>query len=169
MATKRNSPVWAGSILFATLIMLVIGVVNVIEGILTLTYRQRVVLVQDQLYVINVTGWGLAALVFGAILVCVGFGLLSARTWARIAAIVILVLHAIAQVAWLGAYPIWSLLMLTLDVVVLYTLAVRWPDVTATRRDFLPRSPDAVDRHVITTIPNGVNLQSTQDHAHSRT
>jgi hypothetical protein len=168
MPATRNSPVWAGWILFATLIMLVIGVVNVLEGILTLIYRERVVLVQDRLYVVDLTGWGIAVLVFGAILLCVGLGLLSAKTWARIAAIVVLVVHAIVQIAWLGAYPVWSILMLALDVVVLYALTVRWPDVTAKRTDYLtPSSSDSVDRRVITNVPTSAT--GARDHAHSRT
>ena len=153
MLAKRTSPVWAGWILFATLIMLVIGVVNVLEGILTLIYRERVVLVQDRLYVVDLTGWGVVVLVFGAILVAVGIGLLSAKTWARIAAIVVVVVHAIAQIGSLGAYPVWSMLMLALDVVVLYALTVRWPEVTAARTEFVQPSSDSVDRRVVTNVP----------------
>lgn len=145
MATKPMSPVWAGWILFATLIMVVMGVVNVLEGILTLIYRQRVVLIQDRLYVVDLTGWGITILVLGAILLVVGIGLLSARTWARIAAIVVVALHAIVQVGWLGAYPVWSILMVALDVVVLYALTARWPDVTAAREDYT--GTDTFDRH----------------------
>ena len=155
MPAQRTSPVWAGWIMFATLIMLVIGVVNVLEGILTLIYRERVVLVQDRLYVVDLTGWGVVVLVFGAILVAVGIGLLSAKTWARIAAIVVVVVHAIAQIGSFDAYPAWSLLRLALDVVVLYALTVRWPEVAATRREYAPPSSDSVDRRVITNIPTG--------------
>jgi len=168
MPAKRTSPVWAGWILFATLIMLVIGVVNVLEGVLTLIYRERVVLVQDRLYVVDLTGWGIAVLVFGAILIAVGIGLLSVKTWARIAAIVVVVLHAIAQIGWLGAYPVWSMLMLAMDVVVLYALTVRWPEVTATRGDYVPpSSSDSVDRRVITNVPT-TKVTPARDHAHSR-
>ena len=58
-----------------------------------------------------------------------GLGLLAAQTWARITAIVIVIVHAIIQIAWLGAYPVWSLLMIALDTVVLYALTAGWSDV----------------------------------------
>ena len=30
------------------------------------------------------------------------------------------------QVAWIGAYPVWSILMIALDTVVLFALTARW-------------------------------------------
>ena len=53
-------------------------------------------------------------------------GLLAGMTWARIVGIIVVGLHAIAQVAWIGAYPIWSLLMIALDTLVLFALTARW-------------------------------------------
>lgn len=138
MAVKHSSPAWSGWIAFAALMMLVIGAVNVLEGILALVYRQRTVVIQDRLYVVDLTQWGIIVLVFGAILVCAGVGVLSMRTWARIAAIVFVVVHAIVQVGWLAAYPLWSLLMLALDIVVLYALTAGWQDATTTTREFVP-------------------------------
>ena len=63
------------------------------------------------------------------LLIGVGPCLLMAQTWARIASIVLVCLHAVTQVAWLGAYPVWGLLMIALDVLVLYALTARWTDV----------------------------------------
>jgi hypothetical protein len=124
MASLRR---WESWVLFAALMLIIIGAVNVLQGIIGLIYRNRTIVVQDQLYVVNLTGWAWTVLIFGAVLVVVGAGLLSGRTWARMAAIVVVAIHAIAQIAWLSAYPIWGLLMLALDIVVLYALTARWP------------------------------------------
>lgn len=145
MAVKQKSPVWSGWIAFAALMLLVIGVVNVLEGIMALVYRQRTVVVQDRLYVIDLRGWGILILAFGAILVCSGIGLLSGRTWARVAAVVLVVVHAIIQVGWLSAYPLWSLLMLALDVVVLYALTAGWQEATVTTELVPPPRHDRND------------------------
>jgi hypothetical protein len=115
-----------GWLIFAALILGITGTINVFEGIFGLIYRQRVVLVAAQLYVVDVTGWALVLIVFGAVMVAAGIGLCTRRTWARITAIVIVGVHAIIQVAWMGAYPVWSLLMLALDIVVLFALTARW-------------------------------------------
>src|SRR5215216_2650495 len=63
------------------------------------------------------------------LLMTVGAGLLATQTWARITAIVLVCLHAVTQIFWLGAYPVWSLLMIALDTIVLFALTARWADV----------------------------------------
>ncbi|HEX5402657.1 MAG TPA: hypothetical protein VFX16_10185 [Pseudonocardiaceae bacterium] len=126
MTMARSSPAWTGWVVFAALMLAIIGVLNVIEGIVGLIYGTRTVVIASDLYVVDIRGWSFVLLVFGAILVAAGIGLCSRKTWARIAAIVAVSLHAIAQVGWLGAYPVWSLLMLGLDIVVLFALTARW-------------------------------------------
>jgi hypothetical protein len=59
----------------------------------------------------------------------------SRQTWARVIAIIIVGVHAIIQVAWMGAYPAWSLLMLALDIVVLFALTARWGRAAEPMRD----------------------------------
>jgi hypothetical protein len=142
---ENQSRAWSGWIIFAATLMLIVGVINVIEGVLGLVYRQRTIVVQNNLYVVNLTGWALTLIVFGGVLVLVGVGLLSGRSWARWTGLVIVALHAIVQVGWLAAYPLWSLLMLALDVVVLYALAARWPD---SRRsgDYVPPARGSQER-----------------------
>lgn len=40
-------------------------------------------------------------------------------------------LHALTQIAWLGAYPVWSLLMLALDTFIIFALTAKWSDAKA--------------------------------------
>ena len=60
--------------------------------------------------------------------------LITLHQRSRVLAIIIVGLHFIVQVGWLGAYPVWSLTMMALDVVVLFALTARWG--TATRDDW---------------------------------
>ncbi|HEY0806680.1 MAG TPA: hypothetical protein VGD84_16520 [Pseudonocardiaceae bacterium] len=129
MTMARSSPVWTGWVVFAALMLVITGVINVVEGIVGLIYGYRTVVVAAELYVVNIRGWSLVLLVFGALLVAVGIGLCIRRSLARIAAIVVVILHAITQVGWLAAYPVWSLLMLVMDIVVLFALTARWDRV----------------------------------------
>jgi len=124
-----NKTVWAGWVFFAGVMLLVTGVLNVVEGLVALSQRTRVVMVEDKLYMIDISGWGWALVVFGAVMLMSGLGLFAAGGAARVAAIVIVGVHAAVQVFWLGAYPVWSLLMIALDTVVLYALTVRWQEV----------------------------------------
>jgi hypothetical protein len=138
VATKQWNPGRSDWIAFAALILLIAGVLNVAEGIVTLLYRDRTAVVADRLYLVDVVGWGILVLVLGAVLLCAGAGVLSGRTWARVVAIVLTAVHAVVQVASLGAYPVWSLLMLGLDVIVLYALAARWHEAMTAGDEFTP-------------------------------
>nr|BFE63463.1 hypothetical protein GCM10020063_079890 [Dactylosporangium thailandense] len=123
--TARSSA-WFGWIMFAGVLLAVIGVLNILEGLVALLRRQVTFIDGDSLVVVNLTGLGIVMIVFGALLLVCGAGLLMRNSVARVAAIVIVALHALSQIGWLGAYPVWSLLMITLDVIVLYALTVHW-------------------------------------------
>jgi uncharacterized membrane protein len=120
---------WAGLVFFASVLLLVTGAVNLIEGIAALVSDRNVVLAEDGLFLLNVTAWGWTLLIFGLVMLAVGAGLFQGQGWARVAAIVLVGIHAVAQVFWLGAYPLWSILMIVLDVVILFALTAHWTDV----------------------------------------
>lgn len=128
MAAKRGSAM-AGFVVFAGAMLMVTGLLNVFEGLVALFSDDRLVMTPNKLVVVDTTGWGWTLLIFGLVLMAVGGGLLTAQTWARITAILVVCLHAVVQILWLGAYPVWSLLMITLDIVVLFALTARWADV----------------------------------------
>ncbi|MEV8513196.1 hypothetical protein [Dactylosporangium sp. NPDC051484] len=125
-ATTRKSSAWSGWVTFAGVLLVVLGVLNILEGLVALLQRQVAFIDGSSLVVVNLTGLGIVMIVFGALLTACGIGLLAHNNVARIAAIVIVSLHALAQIGSLGAYPVWSLLMITLDVIILYALTVHW-------------------------------------------
>ncbi|MET7398509.1 hypothetical protein ABZS66_33985 [Dactylosporangium sp. NPDC005572] len=113
------------------MLLVVIGVLNLLEGLVALLQNQVTFIDGDSLVVVDLTGLGVVMLVFGGLLLAAGIGLMARNNIARIAAIVIVSVHAIAQVGSLGAYPVWSLLMITLDVIILFALTVHWSDATS--------------------------------------
>jgi len=124
-----KSTAWAGMVVFAATMMLIMGMLNVIEGLLVLFNDDQVVVVREKLVLVDLTTWGWTLLLFGLVLLAVAVGLLATQTWARIAGIVVVALHAVWQVASLGAYPLWSLLMLAIDTFVIFALTARWSSV----------------------------------------
>jgi hypothetical protein len=130
--TTRRGAAWAGWVTFAGVLLAVLGALNILEGLVALLRRQVTFIDGDSLVVVNLTGLGVVMIVFGALLAAAGIGLITRSRVARIAAIVIVSLHALVQIGSLGAYPVWSLLMITLDVIILFALTVHW----------VPREPD---------------------------
>jgi type III secretory pathway component EscV len=127
--TQRTSA-WSGWISFATVMLTMIGAFNIAEGLAALMLSTVSYIDAGRLVVVSLTAWGVLALVSGALLVAIGLGLFARNELARTAAVVLIALHALIQLAALAAFPIWSLLMIALDVVVLFALTVHWGDAT---------------------------------------
>jgi uncharacterized membrane protein len=121
----------AGFVAFAGALLMVEGLLNVVHGLTALLSDERLGIHRDNLIIVNVTAWGWVVLISGLLLMPIGGALLTGAPWSRIAGIVVVSLHAVTQIAWLNAYPVWALLMIALDVIVLYALTARWSDVRA--------------------------------------
>jgi hypothetical protein len=77
----------------------------------------------------NFTTWGWIHIVVGAIMIITSLGLFGARGWARWTAIFFAMLQAILQVGIFPAFPLWSLVVIALDVVVIYQLTTHYEPV----------------------------------------
>jgi hypothetical protein len=118
---------WSGWILFAAIMMMLLGAYNVLQGLAAIFSDDYFVVQEDELLVFDFTAWGWITLIWGALLVLAGLGLFRGRQWARWTAAVVVGLNAVAQAAFL-AHPLWNLIVVALCVLVIYALAVRWDD-----------------------------------------
>ena len=125
---------WTGWIGFAGWLAIVIGMLDFFQGLIAVIRKQYYVVTPDQIIVFNVTTWGWITMIWGVLVVFAGWGLLSRSGWARWFAIVVITINVIEQLAFVGssAYPLWTLTAITLSIVVLYGLIVRWSDVERT-------------------------------------
>ncbi|HEY4096344.1 MAG TPA: hypothetical protein VGM33_12560 [Baekduia sp.] len=72
------------------------------------------------------TAWGWIHLVLGVVMMLVSVGLFTGMGAARWLAIGFAMLNALAQFAIISAFPLWGILLIVLDVVIIYQLIVRW-------------------------------------------
>jgi hypothetical protein len=79
----------------------------------------------------DLTTWGWVTIVLATILVLTGFGLLVGSEAARWVGVFIVGLNAIAQVWIFPAAPLWALIIILLDVIIIYNLTARWAGTTA--------------------------------------
>jgi hypothetical protein len=116
---------WAGWVIFGAIAMVLAGIFDIIWGIVALA-RDEVFLSGPRGNVINLdyTTWGWINLIFGVVVLIVGMGLFTGSIVARIAAIAIAVVQAVLNLLIIGAYPVWSVIVITLDVLVIYAIAV---------------------------------------------
>ena len=127
--TRVEGSAWTGWVLFAGTMLAAIGFINAIQGLAALL-KDEVYLITDSglLVTTDWTAWGWTLLIWGGILILAGFGLFSGKSWARWFAVVVVFINLIAQFAWFPAYPLWSLIVIALDVVVLFALTARWQE-----------------------------------------
>jgi hypothetical protein len=115
---------WAvGFIMFAAIMMIMIGIFQAIAGLVAIFENEFYVATRNYLFQFDATTWGWIHLIGGLIIVFAGWGLLSGRTWARVVGIILAVLSAIANFAFLPYYPFWALTIIALDVLVIWALA----------------------------------------------
>jgi hypothetical protein len=74
----------------------------------------------------DITVWGWIHLLIGLVMIATSVGLFMMKGFARWFGIFFATLSAILQVGVLTAFPIWALIVIALDVVVIYQLTVRW-------------------------------------------
>ena len=128
-----NSKSMAGWIGFAGILMLIIGSIDFFQGLIALFDDEYYVVTQAGFLVVDLTGWGWIMLIWGTLLIVGALGLLTAQTWARWFTIVVVSLNFLVQLGFLGnsQYPLWSLTVVALNVVVLYALTARWRESEA--------------------------------------
>jgi hypothetical protein len=116
---------WAGWILFAAVIMLLVGAFHAIQGLVAL-FKDDYFAVSSSGLVLSVsyTTWGWIHLVGGVVVVAAGVALFAGKMWARVVGIAMACVSAVVNVGFLGAYPLWSTMMIALDVIIIMALTV---------------------------------------------
>jgi hypothetical protein len=122
--TSRPDPAgWVvGVTLFAATMMAVIGFFHVVQGLAALFQNQIYVTSARYIFSFDLTTWGWVHLLVGILLLATGFAITTGRVWARSAGIGVAVLSMIANFLFLPYYPVWSLLIIALDVFVIWAL-----------------------------------------------
>jgi uncharacterized membrane protein (DUF2068 family) len=112
------------------MLMLIIGGLDFFQGLVAVIRDQYYVQGVNGALVVDVSEWGWAMMVWGALLFIVGYGLLSGASWARWLAIFGVGVNFLAQLSFDGSasFTLWGATIMALNIVVLYALIVRWDD-----------------------------------------
>ena len=131
-----NSKSMAGWIGFAGILLVIVGSIDFFQGLIALFEDEYFVVTASGFLVVDLTSWGWIMLIWGVLLILAGLGLASGQGWARWLAIVVVGLNFLVQLGFLGnsQYPLWSLTVMALNVIVLYALTARWSESAADLR-----------------------------------
>jgi hypothetical protein len=124
-ATTEPISGWVrGFAYFAGCLMAMIGVFGVIAGITAIARDDVYVLRGDYIFKWDMTAWGWIHLGIGVIMVLAGFAVFSGKVWARTLGVILAALNGVANFMFLPYYPVWSLVIITLDVLVIAALTM---------------------------------------------
>jgi hypothetical protein len=114
---------WAA---FAGVVLFIAGWLNFFYGLAGILNDEVVTVQGHGVAIWDFTAWGWIHLILGVVMVLAAAGLFTGQTWARGVAVVFATLNAIGQIGLITAFPLFSILLIALDVLVIYHLTVAW-------------------------------------------
>ncbi|WP_250282050.1 MULTISPECIES: DUF7144 family membrane protein [unclassified Frankia] len=126
MQPARSAARTNGWLVFAAVILFITGFHNIIYGVAALDRYSYLVTGNGVIIYQDLDFWGWLLIAMGIVEVAVAAGLFMGRQWARWAAIAICTVNVIAHLAFLAVFPVWAVILIALDVLVIY--AVTRPD-----------------------------------------
>jgi hypothetical protein len=122
-AHRDRAVVAAGFMMFASIVMIITGLFDMITGIAGIAENAYYVVSPEYVYRFDVTVWGWTHVSFGLLLIGAGYCLLTGRAWARGLAVVLAAFNAVENFMFMPYSTAWSLLAIALDVVVIWAIA----------------------------------------------
>jgi hypothetical protein len=129
MATQEVSGWTVGLVVFAGVMLMMVGVFHALAGLAAIIDDQYFVVGPNYAYEVDVTAWGWLHLIFGLIVAGAGYGVFSGATWARVVGITVAVISAVGNFFFIPYQPVWALLIIALDILVIAALSAYTPRV----------------------------------------
>ncbi len=115
---------WTGWIVFASVMMIVGGSLNLMYGFIALVNDTWVGWNAETSTAVlaDLTTWGWAHVILGTCLLLAGLGVMTGNILARTVGVIIAALSMVANFFFMPVYPIWALTIITIDVLVIWAL-----------------------------------------------
>jgi hypothetical protein len=117
---------WTGWIAFAAAMLMLIGSFHAIEGLVGIFRNEEVFLAPKENLAVSIdyTAWGWIHLILGLLAIGVGIGLFVGQTWARVFGVLLAIISSVVNLAFLSAYPVWSVMIIAFNVILIWALTV---------------------------------------------
>lgn len=120
-----GSAMWAlGFLFFATPVIVMAGAFQFFEGLAAIINGRFFLTPPNYAYHLDPTVWGWIHLLFGILMMVTGVFLALGKPWARIVGIIVLLVSSVAHFFTIPYYPLWSVLIIALNVVAIWAVAV---------------------------------------------
>ena len=109
---------------FAGTMMMIVGFFQFFQGLVAvINGNQFFVTTPNYVFQLNVTTWGWIHLVLGAVIAVAGLFIFTGNIVARSVGMLLAGLQALANFVWLPYSPLWSIIIIAIDVFIIWSLA----------------------------------------------
>lgn len=129
-APQRQTSGWAtAGTYLAGWLMVMIGIFQALAGLAAIINNRLFVIGREYVYAFDLTVWGWIHLVVGIVILVAGCYVLVGKLWARVVGIILALISAVVNFLFIPYYPLWSILIIALDVFVIWALASQGREV----------------------------------------
>ncbi|MFL6204314.1 MAG: hypothetical protein ACJ739_03105 [Acidimicrobiales bacterium] len=130
---SQNEPSgWAiGWALFSAVMLITVGCFQAIAGIAGIAEDDVYAKTPNYVLELDVTTWGWAHLVLGALLILSGLGIMTGNVVARTVGVLVAAVSMVANFGFIPIYPVWSIAIIAVDIAVIWALTAHGRDVVA--------------------------------------
>jgi hypothetical protein len=128
--SQQRSGAAVGWTTFAGIMMIMIGVFHAIAGLSGILKDDFYAVLPNYVLKLDATTWGWTHLIGGIVVVLAGSGVFKGAVWARTVGVIIAAVSALVSFAWIPLYPIWSFVLIAIDVTIIWALTVHGRDIT---------------------------------------
>jgi len=123
-ASEQVSARGTGGAIFASVLMIIGGVMAALEGLAGIVKGTFYVVPTDYWVTVNAATWGWTHLIIGLVLLAAGVGVLTGVTWARWLGIAIVAVSAVVNFLFIPIVPFWAITLILIDLWIIHSLAV---------------------------------------------
>jgi hypothetical protein len=123
MHPRSDADRGTGMMIFAAVILAVLGLFNLLDGIAAITRAH--IFVGNAAYVVgDLNAWGWVMTILGGLQLLAALGVSTGNQAARWFGVAVVGFNTLAQMFFLASYPLWSMLIIAVDVVALCALCI---------------------------------------------
>ena len=122
---------WTGWITFAAIMMIIAGSLNALYGLIAVVNDEWVVWTNRASLYLDISQWGWVHLIVGLVVLFSGIGLFSGNVLARTVGVIAVGISLMSNFFSLPAYPLWAIVVITIDVLVIWALTAHGSEMRA--------------------------------------
>lgn len=133
MSNERSGTA-VGFTIFASIMLLAIGMLQGLAGLSAIVKDDNTLWLRGEEFNYFITfdtaGWGWTHLILGVIIFLAGLGVLAGQVWARTVGVIVALISLVVNFLFIPVYPLWAIVIITLDVLVIWALTAHGRDIT---------------------------------------